>query len=1625
MADNFDGSLNFKTRLDTDGFKQGADEIKKDSKELDKDIKKVGSDGLGEIDTKQAEQSLENLAEKAEEVSERFGEARDAMSEAGSVDTGDVSQALDELAEKAENTGNIDVSEATESLEELAKIEETAGDIDTSTAVKAMESLAEAETKAGSPDFEDVKQSLRDVADKAAEANKKISDVQAEKIKTPEPTPKKIVVSTDVDTTGFVKGSDKLKEAVANLIGKFDELELKIRNAFDGLFAQPEKGIKTLEDLSSACDDVKSRLASISDAGSMSEMMRQIEELNYQINSIGQQTYEIDGAKIIGFDTSSFVEMKNELWKVEESVIAMAQNSTEIVNALADAEQQAVARFFSIAKSFDGADLEEKEKILADLRVQIDSFAQSFNDKSQIDAMKKALDMLTESAQRNAQAMQESKQSRQQTGGEQPKPEAESAQPYSDAWDSTMKKMQEAPRITEMVKGAIESALRGIAGTAGSVMAQVSSAVHSPADAINMALGGVAVKAKQAAGGLLQLAKGTVINSLKAIADNAKRAALGLASMAKKSLIGAFNKLKGAVTGVNKSLGGNNINVKKSFMTVMKYAFGIRSLFQAFRKLRSGISDGLKNVMMYDQGFKASVDDLKLSITTLKNAFGAAIAPIAKMVIPVITRIIDYFTEAVNHFGMLTAALSGQKQYIKGSKAQADAYEKETKAAKEAQKTIAGFDDLTILDEKEDKDAPKNVGFDTAPIENGINGLADALKNMWQVADFTNLGRLIGERLRDALNSIPWDMIKAMCAKIGKSIATFLNGFFETPGLFDAIGRTIAQALNSVFEFLNAFVSNLHWASIGNAIREGILGFLDNIDWALIQDTFFKLGAGIAELIGAIFADPSLPAKIGNAIANVINTAFLFVYGFVSTLPWASIGEGLKAGVLGLLDGINWDLIYATMARGGKGIGIALNSALNDRRLWSSIFVSFSNAIRALFLAAYNFIKTPDWKGIGKNIGLGLNDGIEKFPWDLVAKTLFTAVNAVFDLLLNFLVNFNFRAFGEHVGKLISDSIHGIDWKRGGAAIGAAVTGLFEFFNGLIAETDWKAIGEAIIDTISGFFMTFKWESVGEFISNVITGLFNFLSGIIGRIDWYKLPGQIVGAIAKFLSGVKWDKLLGSMFKLLGTALIAGVKLIAGASGASWKVGIMIIKGLLNGILSIAKGFPSWLKTNIFDRFINGVKLLFGIASPATTMLPIGANIIAGLLNGILEPLKNIGSFLKDNIASPIIGGVKKLFGVGEGEPALKSTGNSTIEGFKDGVSSNMSTMNSWLGSNVTNPIADGVSNGLGTNGTPVTKKDGEAVVAGIESGISDRSKGLGDMVTSNVADPIVDGVSSTMGINNGQSSVFNDFGSASMKSLKGGMEANAALAKDYAYSMADALGDAFKSIDWGSIGKYMMEGLYNGLLNSWDYIYTYITNYAGSLFDAVKGVFGIASPSKEFYWVAEMLTAGLVNGLEDTGNEAVGAVTGIADAITEEASSAKPTIPIDTALDGPLNALDETMVNFGDHIINGFDRMVSALQDIVANAGFVMPQTAMGAVVPYSARVTTAGRGSNEQTEQLMEFLEMQNSERLTRDDLMEVLTEVAREYFRFEMYLGDEQVARSANRGNIRLNRRYSPVI
>lgn len=92
----------------------------------------------------------------------------------------------------------------------------------------------------------------------------------------------------------------------------------------------------------------------------------------------------------------------------------------------------------------------------------------------------------------------------------------------------------------------------------------------------------------------------------------------------------------------------------------------------------------------------------------------------------------------------------------------------------------------------------------------------------------------------------------------------------------------------------------------------------------------------------------------------------------------------------------------------------------------------------------------------------------------------------------------------------------------------------------------------------------------------------------------------------------------------------------------------------------------------------------------------------------------------------------------------------------------------------------------------------------------------------------------------------------------------------------------AFSNVDWGSVGRNIIQGIANGLRNAASMLWSAVKGVLGNFKDKVLSFFGIHSPSRWGMFVGEMIDQGITNGLVDNAKNLLAASSTISDAIVD-----------------------------------------------------------------------------------------------------------------------------------------------
>lgn len=471
---------------------------------------------------------------------------------------------------------------------------------------------------------------------------------------------------------------------------------------------------------------------------------------------------------------------------------------------------------------------------------------------------------------------------------------------------------------------------------------------------------------------------------------------------------GSAGLLSGRITGLNKALSGTLNNALRTvggigtrvFGTLQRAVDGLRAkLTQSSKNLAkfrnrlmsivSGalvfnlISAGLRKITEWMGSAALSSATLRAALGNLQGAASTAAAPLLQAILPALTAIANAAATAFYYIAQLVSFLTGKS--IGASQSAAKAMGKYAKAAKSAGSAadgaLAKFDELDVLD----KNSGGGAGAITPNYDfNTDNPFLDEILQAIKDGDWYGVGQLIGEKLRDSLNAIPWPDIQDKARAWATNIANCINGFIEVPGLWEAIGHTVAQGLNTALIFADTLMQGIHWDSLGAGIARGLTTAVAELDWPLLGRVLTDgMRAAILTLYSFVQTYTGW-ADLGNSIAACINSA-------IANIPWMEAGLGLSGFVVGLLH----TLIATVQGTDWTALGQNIVSMVSSID-WVGLFSAMGTLAIDVLQAINGILDQVDWGAVGQKI----MECIEAVDWAGILSQLGEIINNNWPLLL-------------------------------------------------------------------------------------------------------------------------------------------------------------------------------------------------------------------------------------------------------------------------------------------------------------------------------------------------------------------------------------------------------------------------------------------------------------------------------------------------------------------------------------------------------------------------------------------------------------------------------------------------
>jgi len=721
-------------------------------------------------------------------------------------------------------------------------------------------------------------------------------------------------------------------------------------------------------------------------------------------------------------------------------------------------------------------------------------------------------------------------------------------------------------------------------------------------------------------------------SNLSALAATLGSVSAQLLSVVGSTVISGFSKLSSAIKSVRNGISSLKSKVSglsgtfnKGFFTILKYGFGIRSLYVLFRRLRQAVKDSfteLQNSGAYYETTRANVEALKSSLSILKYQFGAAFETIFNTVAPALQTFINYLISAMNTLSAFIAKLTGKSTYSKAVKATSDIAGNAGSAAdsvKEMAKQLQGFDELNNLSGNSSGGSgggggssgdSSGVTYVTESVDNALGSFTKALSDSISNGEWEQVGKLLSDKLIEMMKEVKWNDIYKKAENFGTDLASFLNGLFSTnengENVFTSTGETIANALNAALAFLNSFGDTFDWTGFGSSMASGINKFFSTFKFDELGDAAHTwvggiLDAGIQlltdtdfELIGTKIGEFLERCKIGDLASKLKELAIQIIKGLgqaITGLKKSDVPE-LETGILAVLGTLAiTKSIPATLSIAATLAGIWLGTKYYEILSGNTVDQSFleeigdilegffgENSVEINISEAISFV----WDEL-----TGQNDKeATQFEKDLKA-WLFTGLSYATGLrfVINIakIVSFNYSTEGKDWENFKTDFWNGIKGAISTLLVNGSPFSIpVNLFKILDFVTEGTELGNAINDLKSKF--EEKWKKIWEGETYSETGA----NG---------MPSDVASQVVK-TKGLK-------------------------------DLGKDMIEGIIQGFKDEFKAWTQPIK-DMLDQIIKDIKDIFGINSPAKEMEPYGKYIFEGIVKGFKDAFSELKEKIKE-----------------------------------------------------------------------------------------------------------------------------------------------------------------------------------------------------------------------------------------------------------------------------------------------------------------------------------------------------------------------------------------------------------
>lgn len=494
------------------------------------------------------------------------------------------------------------------------------------------------------------------------------------------------------------------------------------------------------------------------------------------------------------------------------------------------------------------------------------------------------------------------------------------------------------------------------------------------------------------------------------------------------------------------------------------------------------------------------------------------------------------------------------------------------------------------------------------------------------------------KKLSSAMSKLKSVMSKALGVGINKSVKGLSKLFnaFKSVAMYQGMFRMI-MLIQDAFK---VGVANVYQYS--KAIGGTLASSMDRIS-ASTQQFKNSIGAAAAPLINALA--PAIEYVIDKAVAlmNVINQLFARLSGastwtkaVKTQKEYAEAATGAAKATKNWVTGL--DELNIMPSSSGSGKATEDYGSMFEEVPIDSEFSTWIDSLKEA-------ISKGDWTGVGSMLGGKINELIEAIDFKEVGKKIGSGLQSALEFSNSFLDTINFEGVGSGIANSLNSAFGEIDFALAGETFSKKWKVLADTIYGFVTTFDWSQFGTAIGDFVEGWFNGLDLGKAASAFSTALKGMFTSATDFVKSVDWSNLGTNIWNGLVSMISNIDWGGLVSKAFEFVGNVIKGGINFITGIAtaiketitqnkGAFGESGGEILAGIWEGIKNAISNAAQWAKDYIFTPIWEGICEVFGIASPAKEMKPLGGYIIEGLIAGIGDIWTKVKGAFKDFFTS-------------------------------------------------------------------------------------------------------------------------------------------------------------------------------------------------------------------------------------------------------------------------------------------------------------------------------------------------------------------------------------------------------